>query len=171
MLPFRMFAASHSRTGFPHLRPGVSRVLRGGPFSSRFSPIPEPCPPTSSIPFRINTCKSVTKQTALIIFRINTYEKHRGEGVLLLTSSLFPSTFADHEPVSPLFATHTDSHSRKSFICHSYENMWGVHQLFRLWNSAPAPTWSESHSQRFSPSVLLSPRCARLASSVKEPSP
>src|SRR5258708_2033703 len=56
--------ASHSRTGFPHLRPR---------------------PLTSSISFRINTCKSVSKQTTLTCFRINTYEKHRGVGVLLLT--------------------------------------------------------------------------------------
>src|SRR5258708_18707121 len=57
--------ASHSRTGFPHLRPR---------------------PLTSSISFRINTCKSVSKQTTLTLFRINTYEKHRGVGVLLLTT-------------------------------------------------------------------------------------
>src|SRR5260370_7096965 len=31
-------------------------------------------------PFRINTYKSVTKQTSLTSFRINTYEKHRGRG-------------------------------------------------------------------------------------------
>src|SRR5260370_15430902 len=60
-----MFAASHSRTGFPHLRPR---------------------PLTSSISFRINTCKSVSKQTTLTLFRINTYEKHGGVGVLLLTT-------------------------------------------------------------------------------------
>src|SRR5258708_4630110 len=60
-----MFAASHSRTGFPHLRPR---------------------PLTSSISFRINTCKSVSKQTTLTLFRINTYEKHRGVGVLLLST-------------------------------------------------------------------------------------
>jgi hypothetical protein len=29
-------------------------------------------------PLRINTYKSVTKQTTLTPFRINTYEKHRG---------------------------------------------------------------------------------------------
>src|SRR5258707_11954409 len=56
--------ASHSRTGFPHLRPR---------------------PLTSSISFRINTCKSVSKQTTLTPSRMNTYEKHRGVGVLLLT--------------------------------------------------------------------------------------
>jgi hypothetical protein len=35
--------------------------------------------------FRINTSKSVSKQTTLTPFRMNTYEKHRGVGVLLLT--------------------------------------------------------------------------------------
>src|SRR5260370_28741089 len=59
-----VFVGLHSRTGFPHLRPR---------------------PLTSSISFRINTCKSVSKQTTLTLFRMNTYEKHRGVGVLLLT--------------------------------------------------------------------------------------
>jgi hypothetical protein len=36
----------------------------------------------SPTPFRINTYKSVTKQTTLTFFRINTYEKHRGRGVV-----------------------------------------------------------------------------------------
>src|SRR5713101_2031190 len=31
-------------------------------------------------PFRINTCKSVSKQTTLSPFRMNTYKKHRGGG-------------------------------------------------------------------------------------------
>src|SRR5882724_4418152 len=35
--------------------------------------------------FRINTCKSLSKQTALTPFRMNTYEKHGGWGFLLLT--------------------------------------------------------------------------------------
>src|ERR1700682_1175497 len=30
--------------------------------------------------FRINTCKSVSKQRTLTPFRMNTYEKHRGGG-------------------------------------------------------------------------------------------
>jgi hypothetical protein len=64
MLSFRVFVALQSRTSFPHLR------LR---------------PLTSSISSRINTCKSVSKQTTLTLFRMNTYEKHRGVGVLLLT--------------------------------------------------------------------------------------
>src|SRR6266481_5970011 len=40
--------------------------------------------PSSNL-FRMNTCKSVSKQTTLTIFRINTYEKHKGWGQLLLT--------------------------------------------------------------------------------------
>src|SRR6266478_2587326 len=43
--------------------------------------------------FRINTCKSLSKQTTLTLFRINTYEKHGGRGVLWLTSSLPVSAF------------------------------------------------------------------------------
>ncbi len=35
---------------------------------------------SESNPFRINTCKSVSKQTTLTIFRINTYEKTGGRG-------------------------------------------------------------------------------------------
>src|SRR6267142_7023383 len=40
--------------------------------------------------------------------------------------------------LSPFLATHTDSPSPNSFICHSYENNRGVYQLFPKWN-APAP--------------------------------
>jgi hypothetical protein len=32
--------------------------------------------------FIINTCRTVSKQSPLTIFRINTYEKHRGRGAL-----------------------------------------------------------------------------------------
>src|SRR5712664_2996138 len=41
--------------------------------------------------------------------------------------------------LSPFLATHTDSPSPNSFICHSYENNRGVYQLFPKWN-APAPS-------------------------------
>ena len=36
-------------------------------------------------PFRMNTCKSVSKQRTLSTFRMNTYEKHRGGGLFWLT--------------------------------------------------------------------------------------
>ena len=39
----------------------------------------------SAIPFRMNTCKSVSKQITSTPFRINTYEKQGGEGALWLT--------------------------------------------------------------------------------------
>ena len=43
--------------------------------------------------FKINTCKTVSKQTTLTSFRINTYEKPGGEGRLLLTSQELVSLF------------------------------------------------------------------------------
>ncbi len=50
--------------------------------------------------------------------------------------SPFPATLTRNQPfcektssVSPLFATLTDTPSRKSFPCHSYENMGGVPPL------------------------------------------
>ncbi len=58
----------NARCGIPPSEALGSSVLR-------CSPIPDP----SSITFRINTCKSVSKQMTLTPFRINTYEK-RGEG-------------------------------------------------------------------------------------------
>jgi hypothetical protein len=36
---------------------------------------------SSLSPFRMNTCRTITKQTTLTPFRINTYAKPRGEGV------------------------------------------------------------------------------------------
>jgi hypothetical protein len=41
-------------------------------------------------PCRINTCKSVSKQMTLTLFRINTYEKHRGRGVDRLGHAIQP---------------------------------------------------------------------------------
>jgi hypothetical protein len=48
-----------------------------------------PLPPTDrgrwvTYSFRINTCKSVSKQTTLTIFGINTYEKHKGWGAIIV---------------------------------------------------------------------------------------
>ncbi len=96
-----------------------------------------PSPPK---PFRINTCKSVTKQITLTLFRINTYEKHRGEGAspALLTSNVqplysalspldsaltcIPRFCAKREPVSPLYSALTNTPSSKSFIFRSCKN-------------------------------------------------
>src|SRR6266849_7020273 len=47
------------------------------PLATRHSPLPSD---GFSISFTINTCKSVSKQTTLTPFRINTYEKHRERG-------------------------------------------------------------------------------------------
>src|SRR5258708_6508361 len=50
------------------------------------SPTPSRASHSSSNLFRMNTCKSVSKQRTLTPCRMNTYEKHRGVGVLLLTT-------------------------------------------------------------------------------------
>jgi hypothetical protein len=63
-------------------------------------------------PFRINTCKSVSKQTTLSPFRINTYEKTGGGGPykyisVAAPSSIFRTHFQVPYRVTPLFATLT----------------------------------------------------------------
>ncbi len=87
--------------------------------------------------FRINTCKSLSKQTTLTVIESYSYKKHRGWGVLWLTSSrlvvsghsLCPhfSLFTQDSPqissfVFKGFHTLSFSVSRNSCICHSYEN-------------------------------------------------
>src|SRR5258707_4271970 len=81
---------------------GSRTTLRDAALASRMNlrdaahstPIPTPIPtrlphPSAPLPvtysFRINTYKSVSKQRTLTPFRMNTYEKHSGVGVLLLT--------------------------------------------------------------------------------------
>jgi hypothetical protein len=49
-------------------------------------------------PLRINTCKSVSKQRTLTLFRINTYKKQGGGGVSLLPTVLVPCSRADCNP-------------------------------------------------------------------------
>jgi hypothetical protein len=51
--------------------------------------------------FRMNTCKSVSKQRTLTPFRMNTYEKHRGEGgapsrSLVASLPPYPQTLSFH---------------------------------------------------------------------------
>src|SRR5467141_1519461 len=66
--------------------------LLGSPLESSnsalFDPLDPPsqeCSPIAQFlcnvsPFRMNTCKSVSKQRTLTTFRMNTYEKHTGWG-------------------------------------------------------------------------------------------
>ena len=73
VLCFQQPAASFPKT------PGVG-VSPSGPAGSSALTILLGIPDSLSIFFRINTCKSVSKQRALTPFRINTYEKHSGGG-------------------------------------------------------------------------------------------
>ncbi len=70
--------------------------------------------PLATIFPRINTCKTASKQTTLTTFRMNTYAKPRGEGLLLLTrmweSHSWLSSWKFHEQRRRL--THTGLHGR-----------------------------------------------------------
>src|SRR5258708_19898714 len=85
MLIFRMFVY----TVYIELR-GELRSVYTGPRSACIQPFRSDAHfgwqnhPSVNL-FTMNTCKSVSKQRTLSIFRINTYEKHRGWGHLLLT--------------------------------------------------------------------------------------
>src|ERR1700674_8870 len=52
------------------------------------------------------------------------------------------SRVTTHQSLTPLLATHTNSPSRKPFVCHSYENNRGGYKLFPKWN-IPAPVGKE----------------------------
>src|SRR5258707_7595414 len=87
---------------------GVHR-RRSAAFASRMnlrdaahsSPTPSRASRSSSNLFRMNTCKSVSKQMTLTPRRMNTYEKHRGVGVLLLTRHPTESTGHDSSASLP----------------------------------------------------------------------
>ncbi len=88
----RLFALSfhsflHSFPLFSIVCSLFSENTRGGGASSRSIVSRNPRFMTASISLRINTCKSVSKQTTLTPFRMNTCEK-RGEGGYLYTSAM-----------------------------------------------------------------------------------
>jgi len=62
------------------------------------------------------------------------------------------SRITSHQSLTPLLATHANSSSRKSFVCHSYENNRGRYQLFPKWNQVKGPDLS----RLFPPSFLHS---------------
>src|SRR5260370_2195934 len=83
-------------------------------------------------PFRINTCKSVSKQTTLTSFRINTYEKQgeRGGGSQTVNRLFLPT--------SPIDSAVPNSASRHSSLrADTYSDRVGACSA-----SAPAPTRS-----------------------------
>jgi hypothetical protein len=66
---------------------------------------PQPLlPDTSHKPFIINTCKSVSKQTTLTTFRINTYKKTGGTSVRTTPAPLSPVVIipcGERDPLLP----------------------------------------------------------------------
>src|SRR6266567_3854901 len=70
-------------------------------------------------PFRINTSKSVSKQTTLTLFRMNTYGKHTGgEGTILPSSNLLLVT----RHWTQVLSFHILPHSFAYFCVHSKFN-------------------------------------------------
>jgi hypothetical protein len=95
VLFFPVFAATHLRPASSpprlcveipsSLDSNASFASRMGFLDTNFPGFPA-CKRSSRNSFRMNTCKSVSKQRTLTPFRMNTYEKYRGEGVLWLTN-------------------------------------------------------------------------------------
>ena len=103
-------------------------------------PPPQPSPIIVSItPFRINTCKSVSKQRISSSFRINTYEKPRGGCQLLFT--------------------------RQAPVAQPFLAM--LFAAYGPWNMAPGPlrTPAPSASQRYLLLCRLTVKCQLSASS------
>src|SRR6266849_4150820 len=105
MLSFRVFVRPNSRRPAPQTTSLRNlRVLRVSALDSSslhfpLSQVKSSTPCTKLVqykPIRINTCKSGSKQKTLSTFRINTYEKHRGEGAVDSAPSLYGSRFTDH---------------------------------------------------------------------------
>ena len=76
-----------SPSSVPLCLPVREAGLCGDPDMSRLAKASKDAESAIVTTFRINTCKSVSKQTTLTTFRINTYEKP-GEGVPPATHSL-----------------------------------------------------------------------------------
>ena len=78
------------------------------PLVTRHSPLPLDCEPQLLTTFKINTCKCVTKQMTLSVFRINTYAKS-GEGVSSVTA------YFKAQPRTVLMRASAASHAARPF--------------------------------------------------------
>src|SRR6266403_899383 len=112
--------------------------------------------------FKINTYKSLSKQRTLTSFRMNTYEKQGGGGVLWLTSPLLSSNFPTYLQSSfafNRFHTFSFSVSCNSFISlpavagHSYESCRVISTLPLLFT--PSPEGNSTPSPFRPPAPLL----------------
>ncbi len=125
--------------------------------------------------FRINTCKSLSKQTTLTPFRTYTYKKTGGRGVLWLTRFLLSSNVPTRlQPsfVFNRFHTLPSSVSCKSFAYHSYENcrVYTNNSHSGTLSAAPMQRGTSAHSASLRypfplfASQLSSLNCQRLTS-------
>src|SRR6266404_848988 len=102
MLSFRVFANQNLRR----------------PLNSLHFPLPLFDFPSPTKLFKINTYKSLSKQRTLTSFRMNTYEKQGGGGLLWLTSPLPSSNFPTY--LQPSFAFNRFHTFSFSVSCNSF---------------------------------------------------
>src|SRR6266404_2313792 len=148
MLSFRVFANQNLRR----------------PLNSLHFPLPLFDFPSPTKLFKINTYKSLSKQRTLTSFRMNTYEKQGGGGLLWLTSPLPSSNFPTY--LQPSFAfnrfhTFSFSVSCNSFISlpavagHSYESC-------RVISTLPLLVHPEPRGELYSISISASGTSSRV---------
>jgi hypothetical protein len=109
-------SASERSAFFPHPTVGCKLSTVG------YQPSPKSRSQTRTIesdnisrnPSRINTCESVSKQTTLSTFRMNTYAKPRGRGQLSLTKSR-DSRALSRSKVRSLFCAFLHSANQERF--------------------------------------------------------
>src|SRR6266404_8092569 len=119
MLFSRVFAATQPRTVLTSL-PSACTPPRG-PNSPRKA-------------FRINTCKSLSKQTTLTVIESHSYKKHRGWGVLWLTNSRLVVSGHSLCSVFSLFAQRVFHNSSAIKRFHTLsQNCRGVTLQFPIW--------------------------------------
>ncbi len=83
-------------------------------------PLPESgSQPRRGNPFRINTCKSVSKQMTLSVFRMNTYEKTGGRGALRLTKVIPLNGLYPQRPLEDTILLLTGQLSLSCLLCKS----------------------------------------------------
>src|SRR5712664_2750294 len=110
---------SVSRKSFPCHSYANTRDRGVTPPPKSFSPLATRHSPLDLTPFRINTCKSVSKQRTLTTFRMNTYQKQGEGGNHGGTDRAHPLHNRPGASLTPFLATHPKNWGRGPIIPNS----------------------------------------------------
>src|ERR1700719_1569661 len=142
------YPATHLTPFLPTFRRKIVRKT----IASAKNPARAPAIPLST--FRMNTCKSVSKQRTLTPSRMNTYAKPRGRGPLLFRlRELRVSAFGQGSPHLAVaaftvnFQLSISSFARKSFIYRFYAECASKSFIYRIYAFAPGCGGSGSYFQ------------------------